>query len=58
VVAEYAEVLRNSYWAKNISLDSVKSEAERVGSRLSEDENVAEFVNLMRQAVQYQNAGE
>ena len=58
VVAEYAEVLRNSYWAKNISLGSVKAEAERVGNRLNEDENVAEFVNLMRQAVQYQNAGE
>jgi len=58
VVAEYAEVLRNSYWAKNISLNSIQAEAERVGNRLSEDENVAEFVTLVRQAVQFQNADE
>jgi len=58
VVAEYAEVLRNSYWAKNISLESIQAEAERVGNRLSEDENVSEFVNLVGQAVQYQNGGE
>jgi Ca-activated chloride channel family protein len=57
VVAEYAEVLRNSYWAKNISLDSIQSEAQRIASRLSEDGDVAEFVNLVRQAVQYQYGG-
>jgi Ca-activated chloride channel family protein len=53
-VAEYAEVLRNSYWAKNISLNSIQSEAQRVASCLSEDEDVSEFVNLVRQAVHYQ----
>ena len=58
VVAEYAEVLRNSYWAKNVSLESLQAEAERVGNHLSEYENVSEFVNLVRQAVQYQNVGE
>ena len=57
VVAEYAEVLRNSYWAKNISLESIQAVAERVGNRLSEDQDVAEFVNLVRQAVQYQDEG-
>jgi Ca-activated chloride channel family protein len=58
VVAEYAEVLRNSYWARNISLDSIRAEAEQAGTRLSEDESVAEFVNLVRQAAQYRYAGE
>jgi Ca-activated chloride channel homolog len=53
LVAEYAEVLRNSYWAKNISLYSVQEEAERVSDRLNEDENVAEFVNLLHQAIRY-----
>ncbi|HVM72887.1 MAG TPA: von Willebrand factor type A domain-containing protein [Anaerolineales bacterium] len=58
VVAEYAEVLRNSYWAKNISLNQVESEAVQVGNRLSEDEDVAEFVNLVHQAFQYQQDGD
>ena len=53
VVAEYAEILRNSYWAKNISLDSIQTEADRVGNRLGEDKDVSEFVDLVRQAVQY-----
>ena len=29
------------------------AEAQRVGARLSEDEDVSESVNLVRQAVQY-----
>jgi Ca-activated chloride channel homolog len=53
LVAEYAEVLRNSYWAKNVYLDSIQAEAQRVSNRLGEDEDVSEFVNLMQQAVQY-----
>lgn len=56
LVAEYAEVLRNSYWANNISLYTIQSEAERVSQRLSEDEDVYEFVTLMHQAVR--SAGE
>ena len=56
LVAEYAEVLRNSYWARDISLYDLQEEAERVRNRLSEDEDVSEFVNLMHQAVRY--AGE
>ena len=58
VVGEYAEVLRNSYWAQNISLESIQAEAQRVGSRLSEDGDVSDFVNLIRQAVQNQNLNE
>jgi Ca-activated chloride channel homolog len=53
VVAEYAEVLRNSYWAQNISLYDVQAQADRISNRLYEDEDISEFVNLMHQAVQY-----
>jgi Ca-activated chloride channel family protein len=55
VVAEYAEVLRHSYWAREISLDSVRSEADRISERLSEDEYVYEFMGLMRRAVHYRS---
>jgi Ca-activated chloride channel family protein len=55
VVAEYAEVLRHSYWARDISLDSVRSEADRISERLSEDEYVYEFLGLMHHAVRYQD---
>jgi len=53
LVAEYAEILRDSYWARNVSLAAVLQEAERVSNRLNEDEDVYEFVNLARQAVRY-----
>jgi Ca-activated chloride channel homolog len=56
IVAEYAEVLRDSYWAKNISLDAIRAQAEKVSNHLNEDEDVYEFVNLLHQATQY--AGE
>ena len=50
VVAEYAEVLRDSYWAQNVSFYDVQEEAERVSRRLPEDTNVQEFVDLIRRA--------
>jgi Ca-activated chloride channel family protein len=50
VVAEYAEVLRGSYWAQDNTLAGVLEEAERVAELLPEDEDVAEFVELVRQA--------
>jgi Ca-activated chloride channel homolog len=53
LVAEYAEVLRDSYWARDISLYTVQDEAERISNHLYEDEDVAEFVTLMHQAVRY-----
>ncbi|HTX92497.1 MAG TPA: von Willebrand factor type A domain-containing protein [Anaerolineales bacterium] len=53
IVAEYAEILRNSYWARGISLDTVQEEAERVSKQLSEDENVYEFMDLLHQAARY-----
>ena len=50
VVAEYAEILRESYWAQDGSLESVASEADRVRSLLSSDDDVAEFANLAARA--------
>ena len=50
VVAEYAEILRDSYWAEGSSLDAVYKEAQRVSGYLPRDESVSEFVELVRKA--------
>jgi Ca-activated chloride channel family protein len=50
VVAEYAEILRDSYWAQDSSLDAVYREAQRVSEYLPRDESVSEFVELVRKA--------
>jgi Ca-activated chloride channel family protein len=46
VVAEYAELLRGSYWAQDGSLSAVVPEAMRVRDLLAEDISVAEFADL------------
>jgi Ca-activated chloride channel family protein len=51
-VTEYAEILRQSYWAKGSSLESVLGLAQRVKQALSEDKDVAEFVQLVSRASQ------
>jgi Ca-activated chloride channel family protein len=50
VVAEYAEILRESYWAEESSIDAVYEEAQRVSEYLPRDENVSEFIELLRKA--------
>jgi Ca-activated chloride channel family protein len=50
LVAEYAEVLRGSYWAEESTLAGVLEEAERIGELLPEDADVAEFVELVGRA--------
>ena len=52
VVAEYAEVLRGSYWAQEGSLSEVAAEAVRVLRMAPEDASVAEFAVLTRWAEQ------
>ena len=52
VVAEYAEILRESYWAQDGSLERVASEAKRVREALPGDIDVAEFVDLVTRAYQ------
>ena len=46
VVAEYAELLRGSYWAQGGSLSAVVPEAKRVRDMLAGDVRVAEFADL------------
>ena len=49
VVAEYAEILRESYWAQDGSLDDVAAEAHRVRQLVPGQPNVAEFAELATQ---------
>ncbi len=46
VVAEYAEILRQSYWAQDGSLGEVAAEAVRVLRMAPDDSDVAEFAVL------------
>ena len=50
VVAEYAEVLRNSYWAQDSSLRDVRRMAEKVSELITEDPDVTEFISLVDRA--------
>jgi len=50
VVAEYAEILKQSYWAEESSLAYVYREAERVNELLPWDEDMGEFMELIRRA--------
>ncbi|MBN1954939.1 MAG: von Willebrand factor type A domain-containing protein [Anaerolineae bacterium] len=52
VVAEYAEVLRGSYWARGSSLEAVLGQAARLAPHLSDDRDVVEFVALLERAVE------
>ena len=51
-VAEYAEILRGSYWAQDGSLKQVLALANRVQSLLREDAKVAEFASLVGRALE------
>ena len=57
IVAEYAEILRNSYWAREGSLEDVVAEAERLRRLLPDDSDVAEFASLAAQAERIQASG-
>jgi len=50
VVAEYAEILRDSYWAQDSNLDAVYEEAQWLGEYLHRDEDMREFVELVQRA--------
>ncbi len=49
VVAEYAEILKGSYWAEGSSMDDVYDEARRI-SRYLDDDAMEEFVDLVSDA--------
>jgi Ca-activated chloride channel family protein len=50
LVAEYAEILRESYWAEGSTLNGVYDETLRVADLLEGEADMEEFVNLVRQA--------
>jgi hypothetical protein len=50
LVAEYAEVLRESYWAKESSLAAVEQLAAQSVAPLAQEEAVAEFMALLAKA--------
>ena len=50
VVAEFAELLRGSYWARDGSLQAVADEARRVQRLLPESTDIAEFASLAAMA--------
>jgi Ca-activated chloride channel homolog len=50
IVAEFAEILKKSYWAEGSSLNPVYREAQRVSEYLPRDENMGEFMELLRRA--------
>jgi Ca-activated chloride channel family protein len=52
IVAEYAEILKKSYWAEESSLAYVYQEAIRVSELVARDENMGEFMELIRRASQ------
>ena len=50
VVAEYAEILRDSYWAQESDLDAVYKEAQWLNEYLYRDKDMREFVELVDRA--------
>ena len=55
VVAEYAEVLRQSYWAQEGSLRNVAAMVRRVQKMLPQDRDVAELVELVTKAARLES---
>ena len=49
-VAEYAEILRESYWAQDSNMEQVIAVARRVNKLLSGDQDVEEFTGLVEKA--------
>jgi len=53
VVAEYAEILKKSYWAEDGSLNAVYREAQRIYESMPREKDMEEFVHLVGSALQY-----
>jgi Ca-activated chloride channel family protein len=52
VVAEFAELLRNSYWAQENSLPTLAQDAARIAALLPADPDVQEFAELVALAAE------
>ena len=53
VVAEYAEILKDSYWAEDGSLNAVYREASRIHESMPRERDMEEFVDLLQKALRY-----
>ena len=51
-VAEFAEILRKSYWAKGASLETVLEHAQKLSGEFRDDADVIELVDLVSKAKQ------
>jgi hypothetical protein len=58
LVAEYAEILKGSYWAKESNLDDVLRRAQRLSPDFAGDARVADFVSLVAAAAQLMDASQ
>ncbi len=56
VVAEFAELLRHSYWAREGNLSEVETQARRLRGLLPDDTDVAELADLASIAARIQQA--
>jgi Ca-activated chloride channel family protein len=52
VVAEFAEILKQSYWAEGSSLSAVYHVAKRIFEAMPRERDMEELVDLIRQALQ------
>lgn len=50
VVAEYAEILRDSYWAQENTMASIAADARRIAEYMPADADVQEFATLVTRA--------
>ena len=53
VVTEFAEILRDSYWAKGASLDDTLLKAQQLSGEFPDDADVIELVNLIAKSKRY-----
>ncbi len=50
IVAEFAEILKESYWAEGSSFNDVYREATRISDYFGRDEDMSELLDMMRRA--------
>jgi Ca-activated chloride channel family protein len=50
IVAEFAEILRKSYWARGAKLDDVLARAQKLSREFHDDADVIELVDLVSKA--------
>ncbi|MEE8523947.1 MAG: von Willebrand factor type A domain-containing protein [Thermoanaerobaculia bacterium] len=53
LVAEFAELLKQTYWSKGGEIDGVFFRAQQVSAEFAGDRKVAEFVSLVGRAAEY-----